>query len=152
MSDGPFLGDVSILSCASHFLGLLAGFHRRLREIISVVVAHSVLAGEEGAARAEGIEPSPCRARTGKPGWGAGRGESHSIRGSRLSHPRFGNPSSPEGSRCHTQCHRPVLISSCRSALELTPCWHRRLRITSSVPPTASLAWNKLPPWICFAF
>lgn len=41
MSDGPFLGDVSLLSRASHFLGPLAGFHRRLREIVSVVAACS---------------------------------------------------------------------------------------------------------------
>lgn len=90
--------------------------------------------------RAEGTEPSPCRARPAKPGWGE---ESRSIRGSQLFHLPLGNPSSPEGGQCHTQCRHPVLFSSCRLALDLTLCWHRcllnkKLHATNTVLPGTS--------------
>lgn len=105
-------------------------------------------------ARAEGANPSSHGAKLEQPGWGAGRVESHSMSGSRLFHPWFGNHSSPKGSWCHTQCHRPVLISSCCAALQLTPCWHRCLlnKKLHAMPPTPSSAWTSCLPGFVFPF
>lgn len=109
------------------------------------MVSHSVPAGEEGA---EGTMPSPHRARVAKPGRGEGRTESRSIWGSHPLHPVW-KCLLPGVTHPH---HRPAPMSRCHSALDLTPCWHRCLQITRSVPPVPGSAWNKPPRCVCFAF
>lgn len=126
VSNGPFVGDGSALSCACHFLGPLAGFCRRLREVTSVMVAHSRVSWGGRSLREQRAQ-SPHPAGEDPKSWDGEQGESHGVRGSWLFHPPFGNPSSPKSRRCHKQCHCPLLISSSRLALALTPCWHRCL-------------------------